>query len=139
MEDDEAMNDARAEPIVLNLKPKKGRSPAQLEALKKAQDTRREKLQMRAAKKDEPEPVPAPAPAKPVKDYRALFKSQRAELNNLRFEKALQERLILEGISNAPTPTASAPEPAPAVSAKPSGLGPGWMIGAPVRKKNLHW
>ena len=133
------MNEARAESIVLNIKPKKSRSPAQLEALKKAQDTRREKLQARASKKDEPEPPPPPVPAKPVKDYRALFKAQRAELSELRFERALHERMILEGISNAPAPPTPAPEPAPAVSAKPAGLGPGWMIGAPVRKKNLQW
>ncbi len=130
------------ETIVLDLKPKKGRSPAQLEALKKAQETRREKIQQRAQKKHEPPPTPASSPtaeSKPEKDYRAKFKAQKAELNALRFEKAVRERLMLETMSTAPAPTPYAPEPVPAVSAKPSGFGPGWTVGAPVRKKNMGW
>ena len=134
---------ARAEEtIVLDLKPKKGRSPAQLEALKKAQETRREKIQQRAMKKQDPTPTPEPSPPaepKVVKDYKSKFKSLKAELHVLRFEKAVRERLILETMNSAPTPTTSAPEPVPAVSAKPSGFGPGWTVGAPVRKKNMMW
>lgn len=127
------------ERIALNIKPKAKRSPGQLEALKKAQAVRREKLQMRANKVDEPPaPPPSPAEVKPAKDYKAAYKAQKAELNVLRFEKALHDRLVLEAVNSAPPPTAAATEPAPAVSARRD-LGPGWIIGAPVRKKNLQY
>lgn len=143
MEDNGVMEpevSAETDRISLNMKPKAKRSPGQLEALKKAQAVRREKLQLRANKVDEPPaPVPPPVEVKQTKDYKAAYKAQKAELNVLRFEKALHDRLVLEAMNSAPPPAAAATDPAPAVSARPRDLGPGWIIGAPVRKKNLQY
>jgi hypothetical protein len=127
------------ERIVLNMKPKAKRSPGQLEALKKAQTVRREKIMLRAQTVEAPEATPTPIEVKPGKDYRQAYKEQKVELNILRFEKALHDRLILETQNSAPPAAVAVPEIVPAVSAKPRDLGPGWIIGAPVRKKNLHY
>lgn len=85
--------------IIVERKPKQ-RSEKQQEALRAAQAARKSKAEARRTAREEP-PPPPPTPSEPVavsapkpaRDYRSLYKEQKRELELLRFERAVAERL----------------------------------------------
>lgn len=76
----------------------KVRSEKQQESLRAAQAARKLNAAARRIAREEV-PTPPPTPAEPVavsapgRDYRALYKEQKRELELLRFERAVAERL----------------------------------------------
>lgn len=147
------------ENIVINMttakKSRHIRSPAQLEALAKAQTARKENAVRRREEKAKPA-VPDNSPSqhsvvqeeKKMKDYRALYRAQKRELDELRFERAVHERLR-EVTAREPREPPSAPAvpavPAPAPKDQHAVIQDfmniGWRTAGPVRKKNVtsHW
>ena len=92
-------------PIIV---PPKKRSDKQIEALRLAQAARKAKAETRRAEKERPTVPPTPPPTpepvslvsvvsvvpeKKSKDYRAICKEQKRELELLRFERAVAERV----------------------------------------------
>lgn len=146
--EDEAFDCAPDSAIVINMttakKSRHVRSQAQLEALAKAQTARKENAVRRREEKTKPVAVPAiPQPAnneeRAGKDYRAMYRAQKRELDELRFERAVHERL-----REVTTPKEA---PAPVVPVEPPKaslqdlMDVGWRTTGPVRKKNVmsHW
>lgn len=149
--EDEAFDcapDGENSAIVINMttakKSRHIRSQAQLEALAKAQTARKENAMRRREEKTKPVAVPAsPLPTtqeeKASKDYRAMYRAQKRELDELRFERAVHERLR----------EVTAPQVAPAAPAEPEKpkasiqdlMDMGWRTTGPARKKNVmsHW
>jgi hypothetical protein len=135
------------ENIVINMttakKSRHVRSPGQLEALAKAQTARKENAVRRREEKSKPAAVPAyvhPVEEKTTKDYKAMYRAQKRELDELRFERAVHERLREVTAPAAPV------VPAPAEPEKPKAtiqgmMDIGWRTTGPVRKKNVmsHW
>lgn len=84
--------------IVVERKPK-ARSEKQQEALRAAQAARKSKAEERRTARDKAPPPPPSTPAEvpavsaPVRDYRAMYKEQKRELELLRFERAVAERI----------------------------------------------
>lgn len=130
------------ENIVINMttakKSRHIRSQGQLEALKKAQIARKEKAVLRREEKSKPVAVPvSPPEEKPSKDYKAMYRAQKRELDELRFERAVYERV--KEVTTAPP--APAPTPPPKASIEDF-MAMGWKTtGPPPRKKNVtsHW
>lgn len=125
------------------IKTKRPRSEGQKLSLSKAQAARKEKSAARKEKsaarmEDKQEAV---AVEEPKKDYKLLYKLQKQSLSELRFEKAVNDRLIetmqaREEKPKAEPVTETKPE-APAVSVRG-----GWLTTGPIpRKKNPmhHW
>ena len=140
------------ESIVINMttakKSRHIRSQAQLDALAKAQTARKENAVRRREEKIKPVAVPEIRPTvytqeeKAGKDYRAMYRAQKRELDELRFERAVHER-----VREVTAPVHAAPEPAaPAAPEKPKAsiqdlMDIGWRTTGPARKKNVmsHW
>lgn len=126
--------------IVVERKPK-ARSERQQEALRAAQAARKAKAEARRCARAEPEaPPPTPPPKEvlavsaPPRDYRVLYKEQKRELELLRFERAVAERL--REVHESEVSAARAPKEEP----KKDGLvlfGGQWNTSAPIRKKNV--
>lgn len=148
--EDEAFDcaqDGENSAIVINMttakKSRHIRSQAQIEALAKAQTARKENAVRRREEKTKPVAVPASLPTsiqeeKAGKDYRAMYRAQKRELDELRFERAVHERLR--------EVTAPAAPAAPAEPEKPKAsiqdlMDIGWRTTGPARKKNVmsHW
>jgi hypothetical protein len=135
------------ENIVINMttakKSRHIRSQGQLEALKKAQIARKEKAVLRREEKSKPVAVPVSSPEeKPSKDYKAMYRAQKRELDELRFERAVYERVkeVTTSKPQEPTPV-PAPTPPPKASIEDF-MAMGWKTtGPPPRKKNVtsHW
>ena len=130
--------------IVVERKPK-ARSERQQEALRAAQAARKAKAEARRCARAEPEAPPptpppsvAPAVSAPARDYRALYKEQKRELELLRFERAVAERL--REVHESEVRAARAPKEEPKEEPKKEGLvlfGGPWNTSAPIRKKNV--
>ena len=134
--------------IVINMttakKSRHVRSQAQLEALAKAQTARKENAVRRREEKTKPVAVPASAPTanqeeKAAKDYRAMYRAQKRELDELRFERAVHERLR-EVTTPQAAPVPAAPVEPPKASIQDL-IDVGWRTTGPARKKNVmsHW
>lgn len=130
------------ENIVINMttakKSRHIRSQGQLEALKKAQIARKEKAVLRREEKSKPVAVPvSPPEEKPSKDYKAMYRAQKRELDELRFERAVYERV--KEVTTAPQVPAPTPPPKASIE---DFMAMGWKTtGPPPRKKNVtsHW
>lgn len=119
----------------------KARSEKQQESLRAAQAARKLKAEARRAAREEV-PPPAPTPiedvavsAKPARDYRSLYKEQKRELELLRFERAVAERLMT--VQEREREREVQP---PKAEPKKEGLvlfGNQWNTGTIVRKKNV--
>ena len=121
--------------IVVERKPK-ARSEKQQEALRAAQAARKSKAEARRSAREEPPPPPS-TPAEvlvvsaPARDYRAMYKEQKRELELLRFERAVAER-----ISAVQERAVQPPKEEP----KKDGLvlfGNQWNTSSAIRKKNV--
>lgn len=130
--------------IVVERKPK-ARSDKQMEALRAAQAARKLKAEARRTAREEEVVVQPPPPttpseavavsAPPGRDYRGLYKEQKRELELLRFERAVAERLI-EVKEREEHVTKEEPKKEP----KKEGVvlfGNQWNTAAVVRKKNV--
>lgn len=134
------------ENIVINMttakKSRHVRSQAQLEALVKAQTARKENAVRRREEKAKPVAVPALPTAnqeeKSSKDYRAMYRAQKRELDELRFERAVHERVREVTAPAAPAPAAPAEPPKASIQDL---MDIGWRTTGPARKKNVmsHW
>lgn len=123
--------------IVVERRPK-ARSEKQQEALRAAQAARKSKAEARRSARDEVPPPPPPStPAEvlvvsaPGRDYRSMYKEQKRELELLRFERAVAER-----ISAVQERVVQQPKEEP----KKDGLvlfGNQWNTSAVIRKKNV--
>ena len=121
--------------IVVERKPK-ARSEKQQEALRTAQAARKSKAEARrSAREEEPPPPSTPAEvlavSAPARDYRAMYKEQKRELELLRFERAVAER-----ISAVQERAVQPPKEEP----KKDGLvlfGNQWNTSSVIRKKNV--
>ena len=125
-------------PIVVEVK-KRPRSEKQLESLRAAQAARKAKSEARrAARAEQPEPTPSPEPVpavsvepqKPQKDYRAIYKQQKRELELLRFERAVAERL--QEVKHE-----YAVKEEPKREEAPVRIGGAWTSSAVINKKNV--
>ena len=129
--------------IVVERKPK-ARSDKQMEALRAAQAARKLKAEARRTAREEevvaqpPPPTPSEAvavSAPPGRDYRGLYKEQKRELELLRFERAVAERLMeVKEREERAVKEETKKEP------KKEGVvlfGNQWNTAAVVRKKNV--
>jgi hypothetical protein len=118
------------------IKTKRPRSEGQKLSLSKAQAARKEKSAARREEKQE-----AVAVEEPKKDYKLLYKLQKQSLSELRFEKAVNDKIIetMRAREEKPKaePVTETKQDAPAVSVRG-----GWLTAGPIpRKKNPmhHW
>jgi hypothetical protein len=128
------------------IKTKRPRSEGQMLSLSKAQAARKEKSAARREKvaADRETSVTHVTPESseaysPKKDYKTLYKLQKQSLAELRFEKAVNDKLIetIRAREEKPTPAPEPKETAAAVSVRG-----GWLTSGPIqRKKNPmhHW
>lgn len=125
------------------IKTKRPRSEGQMLSLSKAQAARKEKSAARkeksAARREEKQE--AAAVEEPKKDYKLLYKLQKQSLSELRFEKAVNDKLIetMRAREEKPKaePVIETKQETPAVSVRG-----GWLTAGPIpRKKNPmhHW
>lgn len=120
--------------IVVERKPK-ARSDKQQESLRAAQAARKSKAEARRSAREEEPPPSTPAEvlvvSAPGRDYRTLYKEQKRELELLRFERAVAERISAVQERVVPPPKE---EP------KKDGLvlfGNQWNTSSAIRKKNV--
>jgi len=118
----------------------KARSEKQQESLRAAQAARKAKAEARRSARDDEPPLPPPPPSTPAevlvvsapgRDYRSMYKEQKRELELLRFERAVAERLAAVQELAVQTPKE---EP------KKDGLvlfGNQWNTSSVIRKKNV--
>lgn len=128
------------------IKTKRPRSEGQMLSLSKAQAARKEKSAARrekiAAESACRETTVTPESSEtysPKKDYKTLYKLQKQSLAELRFEKAVNDKLIetIRAREEKPTPAPEPKETPAAVSVRG-----GWLTSGPIqRKKNPmhHW
>jgi hypothetical protein len=127
-------------PIVVEVK-KRPRSEKQIESLRAAQVARKAKAEARrAAREEQPAPAPSPEPVravsaepqKPQKDYRAIYKQTKRELELLRFERAVAERLQEVKQEQVVKEEPKKKEDVPMVR-----IGGSWTSSAAIHKKNV--
>lgn len=134
------------------IKTKRPRSEGQMLSLSKAQAARKEKSAARREKvaaeraghagRETPVTNVTPESSEaysPKKDYKTLYKLQKQSLAELRFEKAVNDKLIetIRAREEKPTPAPEPKETPAAVSVRG-----GWLTSGPIqRKKNPmhHW
>lgn len=128
------------------IKTKRPRSEGQMLSLSKAQAARKEKSAARREKVAEEsasrEATVTPESSEaysPKKDYKTLYKLQKQSLAELRFEKAVNDKIIetIRAREEKPAPATETKEAPAAVSVRG-----GWLTSGPIqRKKNPmhHW
>lgn len=127
---------APEERIVLKVKAK--RSQGQMEALKLAQIARKANAKARKEEREEIETAPEPADKK---DYKMMFKAQKAELYSMRLEQAVRDRVkdeLFAAQARAHVQNQAQPPAVPVVSA-PENPDVEWRRGMPFLRKKNHF